>query len=64
MSTDTDDLNKEVKRLYKKEFPADYAKDRQLERDVLKWKQYYKDNQGKIPADFPKTIFDKKKVSK
>ena len=29
-----------------------------FEASVKKWHQYYKDNQGKIPAEFPKTIFD------
>jgi hypothetical protein len=34
-------------------------RDKQLERDALQWKKYFKDNQGKIPNRMPKTIFDK-----
>jgi hypothetical protein len=32
--------------------------DKELEQSKKKWEQYCKDNQGKIPANFPKTIFD------
>ena len=65
------DINKEVDRLYKKEFPIppntikteESERDKQLERDALQWKKYFKDNQGKIPNRIPKTIFDRKKDS-
>jgi len=33
-------------------------REKELEQSTKKWEQYYKDNQGKINRDFPKTIFD------
>jgi hypothetical protein len=59
------DYNKEVDRLYKKSFGNPINnKDKQLERDALQWKKYFEENRGKIPNEFPKTIFDNKKVIK
>jgi hypothetical protein len=61
------DYSKEMRRLDKKSFGNTNPvsdKDKELERDALQWKKYFKDNQGKIPNEFPKTIFDNKKVIK
>jgi hypothetical protein len=49
-------VNKEVDRLYKKEFPESYERDKQLERDALQWKKFLEKDQGKVK--FPKTIFE------
>ena len=38
------------------------ARRKELEELKKKWDQYYKDNQGKIPDEFPKTIFDNAKT--
>jgi len=39
--------------------PKPQTQSKEFEASVKKWKQYLKDNQGKIPNEFP-TIFDKK----
>jgi hypothetical protein len=63
---DTDKLIAEARSLieYNKRFkenvtPVKTKRELELERSAKEWEQYYADNQGKIPREFPKSIFDK-----
>jgi len=62
---DTDKLIAEARSLieYNKRFkdnvtPIKTKRELELERRTKEWEQYYADNQGKIPREFPKSIFD------
>ena len=58
---DTATLMKEAERLLKKQEPKQQTKrEKELEESRKKWDQYFKDNRGKIPYGWPKTIFDPK----
>jgi hypothetical protein len=47
------------KRFKEKVTPVKTKRELELERRTKEWEQYYADNQGKIPREFPKSIFDK-----
>jgi len=48
-------LINEAKKYLQKQEPK---QNKELEQSIKKWDKYYKDNQGKIPRDIPKTFFD------
>jgi hypothetical protein len=56
----TNELIAELKALQRKPnvTPKLTKKDQELERSRKEWDKCFKDNQGKIKGDFPKTIFD------
>jgi hypothetical protein len=55
----TDELIAELKALQRKPnvTPKKTKQQIELEQSRKEWEKYYKDNQGKIPDEFPKTIF-------
>jgi hypothetical protein len=59
----TAELLEEAKKLFpqkKEPEPVPLTKQQtEFEAHIQKWRKYYEENKGKIPAGFPKTIFDK-----
>jgi hypothetical protein len=46
-------------KLEKSEQTEQTKQQKELERSKKEWDQYFRDNQGKIKREFPKSIFDK-----